>query len=375
MDWEIEPHTDQIPPAIAAALAVGTAQRDAKPTTVPPPIKSWRSHWAFRGHHPWLWGPSAAGVAAILILLLALPQRSFHSTAPYAEPAPAPASQPLAMQESISAPATPSIQDKISALSEAHMATQFAPHAAPPLQQQSAPTAPMIARTAELTLTAANLDRARTRLDEILHQHRGYLGDLNVASPSEGGRSLTASLRVPADQLDPTLTALKTLGRIESESQSGEEVTAQYVDLSARLQNARNTETRLTDLLRERTGKLSDVLEVETELSRVRGEIEQMEADKKLLETRVAFSTIKITINEEFKARAQVVPNSTGTRFRNAAIDGYQTAVNGLVAVLLFFISSGPTLLVWAAILFLPVRYLWRKNPWRQTPRPNPEID
>jgi hypothetical protein len=93
----------------------------------------------------------------------------------------------------------------------------------------------------------------------------------------------------------------------------------------------------------------------------------QMEADKKLLETRVAFSTIKITINEEFKARAQVVPDSTGTRFRNVAIDGYQTAVNGLVAVLLFFISSGPTLLLWAVILFLPARYLWEKRPWHQT--------
>ena len=400
MSWEIEPHTDQIPPQITTALN----ERDANPSATPIK-KSWRSHWAFTGRRPWLWGIPATALAAVIVLFfLAVPREQPSPMAMKARSsAVAPPPTTLTMIEPASNDSS-SFQDKKRALNESNLATalrsrdtvasqsqvmksdrfiggplpasstspasygaaslqQGAPSAAPPPAPSPAPSAaPMIARTADLMIQATNLDRARTRLDEILRQHRGYLGNLNVSSPAEGGRNLNASLRLPADQLDAALADLRTLGRVLSESQNGEEITAEYVDLVARLQNARNTETRLTDLLRNHTGKLSDVLEVETEISRVRGQIEQMEAEKKLLETRVAFSTIRITIGEEFKAQAQVIPNSTGTRFRNAAIDGYQTAVNGLVAILLFFISAGPTLLLWAAIL-LPARYLWRRKP------------
>ncbi len=135
---------------------------------------------------------------------------------------------------------------------------------------------PMIIRTAQLSLITKEFDSARSALETILKRHRGYVGDLKVAGSAGSGRTITTTLRVPADQLDTSLAELKTLGRVESESQSGQDVTSQYIDLQARLGNARNTEQRLTDLLRQRTGKLSDVLEVEQEVDRVRGEIEQM---------------------------------------------------------------------------------------------------
>ncbi len=105
----------------------------------------------------------------------------------------------------------------------------------------------------------------------------------------------------------------RQLGRVESESQGGQEVTSEYVDLEARLANSRNTEQRLTDLLRERTGKLSDVLAVETEISRVRGEIERMEAQRKNLANQVDYAIINATVNEVYKAELQVMPVSTWT--------------------------------------------------------------
>lgn len=64
-------------------------------------------------------------------------------------------------------------------------------------------------------------------------------------------------------------------------SQGGEEVTQQYVDLLARLANGIHTEQRLTEILRTRTGKLQDVLKVELEIDRVRGEIEEMRRKRK----------------------------------------------------------------------------------------------
>jgi hypothetical protein len=223
------------------------------------------------------------------------------------------------------------------------------------------PAVPMIARTAGLTLMTKEFDKTRAALEAIVKRHQGYLGELKVSAPAEAGRSLSATLRIPAPQMDAAMAELKALGRVEDESQGGEEVTQQYVDLQARLENSKHTEQRLTEILRTRTGKLQDVLKVELEIDRVRGEIEQMQAEKKELSKRVAFATLNTTVKEEYHARLEAAPPSTGSRFRNAAVDGYNTVVEGLIDVGLFLLSAGPSLLLWAAILFFPARWAWKK--------------
>ncbi|HEX3091818.1 MAG TPA: DUF4349 domain-containing protein, partial [Candidatus Angelobacter sp.] len=227
--------------------------------------------------------------------------------------------------------------------------------------EHTVPTVPMIARVAGITLTTKEFDKTRTSLEEILKRHNGYMGELKVSAPADAGRMLTATLRIPATQLETAMAELKKLGRVEGESQGGEEVTQQYVDLQARLANGKHTEQRLTEILRTRTGKLQDVLKVELEIDRVRGEIEQMQAEKKELSKRVAFATLSTTVKEEYFAKLQGTPPSTGSRFRNAAVDGYNTVVEGLIDVGLFLLSAGPSLLLWAAILFFPARWAWKK--------------
>jgi hypothetical protein len=208
---------------------------------------------------------------------------------------------------------------------------------------------PMIVRTSQLTVTVKDVDKARPSLDDILKRHDGYVGQLSTQ-----GRSLEATLRVPTDQLDALTAELKQLGHVESESQNGEEVTQQYVDLEARLTNAQNSEKRLTEILRQRTGKLSDVLGVEKEIERVRGEIEQMEAERKSLANRVDFATVTVRLSEEYHAE---VPG-----FRAAAIAGYRTLIESLTGVAMFLLFNGPAALFWSAVLFFPCRWLWRRS-------------
>lgn len=219
----------------------------------------------------------------------------------------------------------------------------------------------MIVRTAQLSLTTTDFDRVRDRINEILKRHQGYIGELNISSPAGVARTLEGTLRMPADQLEGATAELKSLGRVDSESQNGEEVTAQYVDVEARLTNARNTERRLTDLLRQRTGKLADVLAVEKEIDQVRGSIERMEAEKKNLGNRVDFATVTVRVTEDYRAQMQVVPASLVTRFQNAAVEGYRSTVEGIVSVLLVMLSYGPGLVVWGALLFFPARAAWRR--------------
>jgi hypothetical protein len=320
LSWQVDPLAAPIAPVLHAAMA----ERASRP--------GWRERIALR---PWMWVLISAGAVALVVGNLQLRQRQMASMA--------------LMDQMNRQEATPQAQAKLR-------------YAKPDEQVFVLPSsAPMVARTAALKLTAAELDRARAAMDGILKRHNGYLGSLNISAPTGAPRSLIATLRVPAGDLAAALVDLRQLGRVDSEQQNSEEVTEQFIDLEGRLANARNTEQRLTVILRERTGKLSDVLDVEKELDRVRGEIEQMDGEKKGLIKRVDYATVDLTVMEAYQARLEMVPDSTWSRIRNASVEGYRNMVAGLVAVALFLAATLPTVLLWTALLFFPARYAWRK--------------
>jgi hypothetical protein len=224
-------------------------------------------------------------------------------------------------------------------------------------------SAPMIARTVSLSLIAKDFDASRASLDSILARHNGYSANLAVNTPQGAARTLEASLRIPAPQLPAALIEIKALGRAEAESQNGEEVTQQHADLLARLKNSRETEQRLQAILTERTGKISDVLEVEQEIARVRGEIEQMEAEQKNLEHRVDFATINLQLSEEYKAKLDSPAPAISTLIHNAAVNGYRNVADTLLAIILFFAEYLPVLVFWLLVLSIPAWLVWRR--WR----------
>jgi hypothetical protein len=86
-----------------------------------------------------------------------------------------------------------------------------------------------------------------------------------------------------------------------------------------------------------------------------------MEADQRALKTRIAFAGLDLSLTEEFKASLQVTPPSISTRLHNALIDGCRSLVDNLISFFVWLLSSGPTLALWVAILFLPARWIWRR--------------
>jgi len=221
--------------------------------------------------------------------------------------------------------------------------------------------APMIARAVSLTLRVKDVSAARSPLDSILARHRGYSAQLNVSAPENGSRSFIASLRIPSTELSAAVGEIKALGRVENESQSGEEVSQQHADLVARLKTARETEERFQAILLQRTGKLSDVLEVEQNIARVRGEIEAMETEQKALEHRVDFASVEVQLTEDYKAQIGLPPDSVSTRMHNAFVTGYHNAAESVVGLVLFIEEFGPPLVLWLVILGLPMVVGWRR--------------
>jgi hypothetical protein len=361
MAWEVDSSSPRIVPAITSALEERGRERAG---STPASGQTRRGVFRMGRFAPWALSLAAVCLVALVGFRLMVSKRSFQSVA-YSIGDSGSAGKELQNERAHDRPETEVVGDRLRQnLGELVAGDRLHQPLGEVVARDSIvppPNGPMIVRRAGVTLTTKDFDKARTGLDEILKRHRGYVGELRVNTPVGVGRTLFATLRIPADQLEATLADLRNLGRVEAESQDGQEVTAQYVDLEARLSNARNTERRLTELLRQQSGKLSDVLAVETELSRVRGEIESMESQRKNLVNQVDFATLSATVNEDYKAQLQVMPPSTSTQFRNAAVDGYRTMVDGIVGLAVFLVSYGPTLLFWAVLLFFPVRSLWRK--------------
>ncbi len=217
--------------------------------------------------------------------------------------------------------------------------------------------APMMARTVSLSIVVKDFAASRSSLEAILARHHGYSAQLNVATPENAPRSIQASLRIPATKLSSAVADLKLLGRVENESQSGEEVTRQHTDLVARLKTSRETEQRFRSILQQRTGNVVEVLRVEEGIARVRGDIERMEAEQKALEHRVDFTTVELQLTEEYKAQLNPPAPSVSIRVHNSFVAGYHNACETLLGILLFFAEYGLTLLLWLIILTIVLAF------------------
>ena len=256
----------------------------------------------------------------------------------------------------------------LAALEQSNLSSQLeASPAAPTPPPAPQVGQPLIARSGEMQMLVKNLPDGRAAVEAVIARHHGYIAELHVEGDS-GGRSLTATARVPADEFAGALQELKSVGQVEKESQSSEDVSQAYQDLSARLHNAQETEARLQEVLQHRTGKMSDILEVEQEISRVRGEIEGMQAELRNLNRRISYSTISLAVREQDSAQFTGAAPALKAQLRNATVRGLREAWLSPLGIILFAVDYGPALLLWTAILFFPARFLfrkWRKANWQ----------
>jgi hypothetical protein len=207
---------------------------------------------------------------------------------------------------------------------------------------------PLVTRTASLRVVAGDFEQVRAAIERITGNARGFVEELNATSTPPSGRAVHAVLRIPATNLSAALVELRTLGQVVDESQASADVTDQIVDLETRLANARMTERRLVAVL-QKSGAVADVLEVEREISRVRGEIERLDAERTNVGRRVAYATITLDVLEE--RRADVAPRpSLGARLRDAVADGISNAVHTLVEVAVLSLRVGPTAMLWLIV-------------------------
>ncbi len=156
----------------------------------------------------------------------------------------------------------------------------------------------MVIRTGQASLQVDSLELAVDRLRQLATRLGGYVANSQLQAGENQLRSATLELKVPAARFEEATSGLSPIGKVEYVNVAAEDVGEEFTDITARVANAHRLEQRLIDLLATRTGKLSDVLEIERELARVREEIERMEGRLRYLRTRVATSTLTVTVHE-----------------------------------------------------------------------------
>jgi hypothetical protein len=188
------------------------------------------------------------------------------------------------------------------------------------------------------------LDAVRAGRDTVLRAG-GYISGSRQAN--DGERS-TASVtyRIPSDAWEPTLDALRGLGELIGEEIGSTEVTGQIVDLEARVRNLRIKEASVQAIAEGATA-FEEILEGQERLSEVRGQIEQLEAQRVNLEDAAALGTLTVTYGTEVKA---VVAAAEEAKTWNPG-EEVGRATNTLVVGLQALSTAG----IWFGIVWLPL--------------------
>ncbi len=191
----------------------------------------------------------------------------------------------------------------------------------------------MIVRNGTASIQVDSLELGIAAVQRLAAAFGGYVGNSSLSTGEQQVRSATIELKIPAARYEDALAGLKPIGTVESVTSTADDVGEEFVDLAARVANARRLEERLITLLATRAGKLEDVLSVERELARVREEIERYDGRLRFLRSRVATSTLSVTVHER-------EPLLAATPGKNVILEAFKDAWRNFVGVVAGVIAS-----------------------------------
>ena len=154
-----------------------------------------------------------------------------------------------------------------------------------------------IIRTSYLRLEVDDFFLASQKVEAYASKYGGYVSNSDARADDDNRKSGTVTIRVPDIHFDAVLAELSLLGDVQSKTTTGQDVTEEFIDLNARINNSKAHEARLLKMY-ETAEDVNEMMQVERELSRVREQIETMEGRLRYLNNRVDMSTITVYLYE-----------------------------------------------------------------------------
>jgi hypothetical protein len=254
----------------------------------------------------------------------------------------------------------------------------------------SAPAAAvrLVVRNKSMTMQVKDARKAAKAVEALASKFGGYVTDVSISSlegqntpvpeiqqsggavqqgapsPNIGPFTATATAKIPAARFEAFLAQVRTLGTVESEQESQEDVTQQNIDMTARLKNLRAEEAQFVRFF-SAAKNVRDMLEIEGQLARVRGDIESLTAQLDYLHQNVAMATLSVTMHEPPRLISPAGPQGWGV------VKAITQAIRNFVDVVNFLIMAIGALLPFVIILIVIILVIrWSMKRSRATRPP-----
>lgn len=218
-----------------------------------------------------------------------------------------------------------------------------------------------LVKSSYLSLLVRNMDEAALAITNIRIRLGGQVGNASFSEYERGVKTGSITIWVPSARFEEAVAEIKKLAlRVENDNTNVSDVSAQFVDFTARLKILKAGEEALVELMK-RSGKISDVLEVTRELNNTRSQIEQIQGQLDYLSRQVDLSAITISLREEAS------PASGTDEWRplgviREAMKETLVDLTHVVDLLLIFIVRLPMLLLVIAFWWLIIWVLWKAS-------------
>ncbi|MGD0248373.1 MAG: DUF4349 domain-containing protein [Candidatus Limnocylindrales bacterium] len=230
----------------------------------------------------------------------------------------------------------------------------------------------LIIKTGQLDLQVSNPEASAAQANGIVEAAGGYV---SASARSGDAETLVISVtyRIPVARWDATLASIHGANgggtlKILNEQIQTQDVTASAVDLDARLTNLRATEQALLGIMARAT-TITDTLAVQTQLTTVRGQIEELQAQRNQLGDQAAFSTL--TVQFQATPKTQTTSATSGWSINGTIDDATATLVKlgqGLASLGVWLVIVGLPVGLGLFVLFLVYRFFRRIRRRRAEP-------
>ena len=217
-----------------------------------------------------------------------------------------------------------------------------------------------VIRNGEISLRVKSVEETERQITKMVAAGGGYVETTSSSSLEGPNPKIDMTLRVPSTGFEDSLTTLAGFGLVTHKQVEAKDVTADIVDLSARIKTLAAKEETFREMLKQ-SRSLNDVMTLQDRLTEVRTEIERMDAQRKSLSELASLSTIKVSLSQNANVPTAAVsdPNWFGQSL-GAATTTFVGAFQRIVALLTWAVVFSPFWVLPPALLW----WLWKR--WRK---------
>ena len=229
---------------------------------------------------------------------------------------------------------------------------------APPSQQQSPTSKLKIIKNAKIRFQVKDYAKSKPEIDRIIKKYSGYCS-YEVESNTDSSLQDTITIRVPYENFEALVKELLVHAiYIDSKTITAEDVTEKFIDLEARLKAKKEVEKRYYEILRQ-AKNVEEILNVESELAKMREDIEAMEGKLRYLSDQVVYSSIELSYYQTLETVAPP-PLPKPSFFRELWL-GMKNGGRTLKGFIIGLVSIWPFLFI-IFIIYIVIKRHWAKT-------------